>query len=168
MNYFRSLINENMEYAVLIIIIIFLIFLIWNLIVTLQLARLSKKYKRFMRNSTGKNMEAVLEEFMGDVKEAIAKTDVVENRLEKMTEQLDRCVQKWNVLRYNAFSDTGSDLSYSIALLDNYYNGFILTGIYGRNETINYAKPIISGESKYPLSVEEQLVLDRCMKKTGK
>jgi hypothetical protein len=51
-------------------------------------------------------------------------------------------------------------------LLDNFNDGFVLTGIYGRNESYTYAKPISKGESKYPLSVEEELVLKRSLKGT--
>ena len=74
-------------------------------------------------------------------------------------------VQKCNIIRYNAFNDTGSDLSYSIAMLDNFNDGLIITSIYGRNESTNYAKPIV-GVSSYPLSVEEELVLNRSLKAT--
>ena len=49
-------------------------------------------------------------------------------------------------------------------MLDNYNNGAIITSIYGRNETVTYAKPVENGASRYPLSVEEELVLDRCIK----
>jgi hypothetical protein len=40
----------------------------------------------------------------------------------------------------------------------------LLTGIYGRNETITYAKPVENGVSSYPLSEEEEKVLTRSLK----
>jgi hypothetical protein len=53
----------------------------------------------------------------------------------------------------------GSDLSFSIALLDGNQNGVIITSIYGRNESTTYAKPIDKGISRYDLSEEEKKVL---------
>lgn len=103
-------------------------------------------------------------DFMSSVDSSMERVQMLNQEIIHLKEQTDRCIQKVNITRYNAFSDTGSDMSYSIAMLDNYNNGVILTSIYGRNESVTYAKPIESGNSKYPLSVEEEMVLDRCLK----
>ena len=65
--------------------------------------------------------------------------------------------------RYKAFEDIGSDLSYSIAMLDGNNNGVIITSIYSRNESITYAKPIDNGISRYDLSEEENSVLHQAI-----
>jgi hypothetical protein len=68
-------------------------------------------------------------------------------------------------LRYRAFENVGSDLSFSISLLDNNNDGFIITGIYGRNDSTTYAKPIDKGLSRYDLSEEEKEVLEKAINK---
>ena len=70
-------------------------------------------------------------------------------------------LQNLRVLRYNAFDNTGSDLSYSVALVDEENNGVVLSSIYGREENRCYAKPVIAGKSQYVLSKEEQEVLQQ-------
>jgi len=120
-----------------------------------------------MRGTSGKNFEVMLTDHISNVESAIERVNIMNDELLQMKNQVDKCLQKCNIIRYNAFNDTGSDLSYSIAILDNFNDGIILTGIYGRNETITYAKPIIKGKSKYPLSVEEELVLNRSLKGSG-
>ena len=62
-------------------------------------------------------------------------------------------------MRYNAFDNIGSDLSYSLALVDENKDGVVLTSIYGREENRCYAKPINAGKSTYTLSKEEEKVL---------
>jgi len=47
---------------------------------------------------------------------------------------------KVGVVRYNAFDDVGSDLSFSIALLDDNDNGVVISGIYSRESSTTYAK----------------------------
>jgi len=119
-----------------------------------------------MRGSTGKNFENMLLDHVKDIEEAVERVNIVNEDLINVKNQMDKCIQKCNIIRYNAFSDTGSDLSFSIAMLDNFNDGFIITGIYGRNESIAYAKPITKGTSGYPLSVEEEMVLNRSLKNT--
>ena len=48
-------------------------------------------------------------------------------------------------------------------MLDNENNGFVLTSIFGREESVIYAKEIESGISRYELSAEEKEVLDSAM-----
>ncbi|WP_026476770.1 DUF4446 family protein [Alkaliphilus transvaalensis] len=124
-------------------------------------SNLKDKYKRLVKGTSGKNIEAILMEHLDKVentheemKSLYRKFDILENRI-------SFCIQKVGIIRYNAFQDTGSDLSFSIALLNESNDGIILTGIHGRNESMSYAKPIKNGKSNYSLSVEELQALDR-------
>lgn len=139
--------------------------LLWTIVVTMQLAILNKRYKRFMKGTSGKNIENLILEHLEDLKANNEKFSTIHNQMGELQDQIDRCIQKHSLVRYNAFNDTGSDLSYSIALMDNFDNGVTLTGIYGRNEFVGYAKPLENGNSSYPLSVEEQMAISRCQKK---
>jgi hypothetical protein len=78
----------------------------------------------------------------------------------KLAEQLEHCVQKVGVVRFNAFDDTGSDLSFAIALLDEKDNGVVFSSIYGRSEARCYAKPVSDSKSTYVLSDEEKRAID--------
>jgi len=141
-----------------------ILLVLWNIILSISFTRLKGKYKKMMRGSSNKNLEQMIADYMASIESTIDRVQLLNEEVIHLKEQTDRCVQKLSITRYNAFSDTGSDLSYSIALLDNYNNGVIITSIYGRNESVTYAKPIENGSSKYPLSVEEEMVLNRCLK----
>jgi hypothetical protein len=157
---------ESNLYPILISLSILLfISLIWNIILTIQYSMVNNRYKRFMKGTSGKNIEGMILEHLDSLKANEDKFTKVDTRLEVMQDQLDRCLQKHSIVRYNAFNDTGSDLSFSFAIMDNYDNGISYTGIYGRNEFVGYAKPIEKGGSTYPLSVEEQMAISRCQKK---
>jgi hypothetical protein len=60
------------------------------------------------------------------------------------------------VVRYDAFSDMGGRLSWSLALLDESGNGVVLTSIHGRSEARTYAKNIAGWSCDQQLSPEEQ------------
>ena len=86
------------------------------------------------------------------------------NQINLLDKDLENCVQKVGIYRYSAFQDTGSDLSFTLALLDEHDNGVIFNGIYSREMSNIYAKPIEGGKSKYTLSEEEKIAIDRAIK----
>ena len=59
------------------------------------------------------------------------------------------------VIRYDAFTDTGGQLSWSLALLDDSGSGVVLTSIQGRNDSRSYAKNVADWSSETQLSPEE-------------
>jgi hypothetical protein len=60
------------------------------------------------------------------------------------------------VVRYDAFTDTGGQLSWSMALLDDSGSGVVLTAIQGRNDSRSYAKNVAGWSSETQLSPEEE------------
>ena len=78
----------------------------------------------------------------------------------KLDSNLASCIQKIGLVRYNAFSNVGSDLSFAIALLDQNDNGVVFNGLYGSDSSNIYAKPIKNGESQYQLSSEEKYAIE--------
>ncbi len=60
------------------------------------------------------------------------------------------------VVRYDAFTDTGGQLSWSMALLDDSGSGVVLTAIQGRNDSRSYAKNVAGWASETQLSPEEE------------
>lgn len=135
-----------------------IIFLIINMG---MISNLKERYRKLIRGTDGKQIEGILFEHMDKVDEVHQRLNQMESQIDVFNNRLSFCVQRMGIIRYNAFDDTGSDLSYSIALLDENNDGIILTGIYGRIETVSYAKPVKNGVSNYSLSVEELQALER-------
>lgn len=71
--------------------------------------------------------------------------------------------KKCGIYRYNAYKDTGSDLSFTLALLDENNDGVVLNGIYSRETSNIYAKPVSNGESTYKMTDEEKEAIKRAM-----
>lgn len=80
----------------------------------------------------------------------------------KMIDQIQQlAIQRVGLVRYNPFLDIGGDQSFSLALLDGRGDGFVLTCIYGREESRIFAKPIRNDQARYRLTDEELLAIDR-------
>ena len=154
----------NVNILELSFVIALTVLLIWNIVLSFKFKKLSKRYNNIMGGSTSLSIEETILENVGRAEAAGEKVKLMEQKLEDLYVQIEGCIQRVDIIRYNAFSDTGSDLSYSLALLNNKNNGLLLTGIYGRNEAYTYAKPIIAGKSNYSLSEEEITVLNKVKK----
>lgn len=51
-------------------------------------------------------------------------------------------ISRVGFVRYDAFDDTGSELSYALALLNREGTGVVLTSIYSRTDTRTYGKAV--------------------------
>ncbi len=79
------------------------------------------------------------------------------------TQTLKTVYKKCGIYRYNAYKDTGSDLSFTLALLNEKNDGVVLNGIYSRETSNIYAKPVINGNSAYKMTDEEKEAIKRAM-----
>ena len=108
----------------------------------------------------GKNLDEMLKKYLDDVREIKKDNSEIKAYYTKLDNDIDTCIQKIGLVRYNAFKDVGSDLSFAIAMLDRNDNGVILNGLYGSESSNIYAKPVKNGISKYQLSEEEKTALE--------
>ena len=70
-------------------------------------------------------------------------------------------VPRVGFVRYNAFEDTGSDLSYALALLNRDGDGVVVSSVWSREETRTYGKAIAKFAAAVDLSKEELDAVDR-------
>ena len=108
----------------------------------------------------GSNLDEMLRKYLQDVKEIKRDNSEIKAYYTKLDNDISSCIQKVGIVRYNAFKDVGSDLSFAIALLDRNDNGVVLNGLYGSESSNIYAKPIKDGLSTYQLSEEEKYALE--------
>jgi hypothetical protein len=93
----------------------------------------------------------------------IKRVQSIEQRVDHVTatqqeESLLRkgAMQRFGLVRYDAFDDMGGRLSFSAALLDDNGDGVIISSINGRTETRTYAKLVRGLTSENNLSDEER------------
>jgi len=146
--------------AALINFLLFVVLLVISISNGVKLKKLKSKYEKFMGGEEDLDMEELLERCIERVNKVSAKSREIENKINNIERVLLHCVQKVGLVRYNAFENVGSDLSFSIALLDDNDNGVVISGLYSRDSSFTYAKPIVDGKSKYALSAEELQAID--------
>lgn len=134
-----------------------------SLTIIIRQRRLLQRYRLLLNGREGQDIEQMLLTQGASLEELRADLSSLRADVTTMARAARLHVQKTSIVRFNAFPDTGSDLSFAVALLDANNNGFVLSSLYGRNESRIYAKPIQGGKSTYTLSEEEKNAIAKAM-----
>lgn len=158
----------NSEYFLLGILIAVVVLFFLMIFLCYKYSKLQKNYNRFIKKvGDGENIQEDLENFMYKVDKVEKQNAEILGNCSQLSNELEKCIQKIGIIRYNAFKDTGSDLSFALAMLDDKNNGVVLNGIYSREMSNIYAKPVENGKSSYTLSEEEKMAIDKAINSKG-
>ena len=146
--------------------IISLILLILVIVQMFQINSLKKNYKKFMGGKDIKSLEKLLKKIVEDNKIIIELSDDNRRDIRNINKRLEDSFNKVGVVKYDAFKQMGGLLSFSIALLNEKDNGFILNSVHSTEGCYTYVKEIESGICEIDLSSEEKEALSQAMKKS--
>ena len=162
MNYVVN--NTSYMIAILGVLMIVMYLLIINLYYNLNYMK--KRYKKMMTGvDDGANLERMLLGHIDETRSVAQENERLKAENKRIDDLLKRALTRVSVVRFRAFEDMGSDLSYSVALLDSHNNGVVMSSIFGREDSRSYVKPIENGTSTYQLTAEEEQALREAMSK---
>lgn len=153
---YRQWILENLEVVVLTLIGLLVLALFFFIINTVRLNQLHKRYRQLMRGVDKSNLEQLIFKQTDELRDLAGKVKDVGDTQAKVNQDLQKTLGPIGIVRYNAFNDVGSDLSFSVAILNRDQNGIVISSLYGREDSRIYAKPIENGESAYKMTEEEK------------
>lgn len=140
---------------------IVLVLFIWLIAISNKLKKLRTRYMQVMNGGSVSNVEELLIQLNHRLDLQEEEMQQYKNRLSVAEAVQKKMKSRVGLYRYNAFGDRGSDLSFSVAIVDESLDGVVLTGIHARDETYIYAKPLDKGQSSYALSPEEKEAISR-------
>lgn len=150
-------ITANMKNIVMGLAGLSAVLLIWNICLQVSLSGLKKRYRQMMTgDQTGKDFEQMLMTHIAKTDRVASENVDIRQELRRLSDLLNISINKIGIIRFSAFADTGSDLSYAVALLDQNNDGLVFSSIFGREDSRSYVKPIKNGVSTYTLTGEEQ------------
>ena len=136
-----------------------------TIILLVKIVNISKRYHAFMQGSDGVTMESAILSRFKEIDELKAESRYTSEKLNIACETLITAYQKVGIVKYDAFKEMGGKLSFSLCLLDDENNGFILTSMHTREGCYTYIKEIIKGESFVVLAAEERRALEEAKNK---
>jgi hypothetical protein len=159
----KAWITQNIDLMFLVVIGLLLLVLLFFIINTVRLNQVRKRYRTLMKGQKHANLEELLFQYAHNVQRLEANVGQAVSEQEQMKQDIYLSPGPVAIVRYNAFPDAGSDLSYSIAILNRAGDGVVVSSIFGREESRTYGKPVIAGASTYALSDEEKEAIAKAM-----
>ena len=131
----------------------------------MDLSYMKTRYKKMMGGVEGGNLENLINRQVDEINLLINENKELKREIERLDDILARAITRIAVVRFDAFDEMGSDLSYCVAMLDSNNSGIVISGIFGREDSRTYVKPIVDGVSSYKLTNEEEKALREAMTK---
>ena len=150
----------DVGYLFLACIGIVFIFIILVIVLIAQNRKMKKRYIKFMKGKNVKSLEEKIAELFDDNKSLKETVDENRKELRKLNKNQEFAFQKFGLIKYDAFKQMGGMLSFSLALLNDQNNGFIINSVHSSDGCYSYTKEIKDGISEISLGEEEKKALD--------
>ena len=147
-------------YALILVLIIIVV------VQAVKMGKLSKRYKKFMSGKNAKSLEQDIEGIFEENRFIKASTEKNRKDIQALYRKFEGAFQKVGIVKYDAFNQMGGQLSFSLALLDENDNGFILNSVHSTDGCYSYTKEIKQGICEISLGDEEKKALDIAMEIT--
>ncbi|WP_407397049.1 DUF4446 family protein [Anaerovibrio sp.] len=154
---------NNLSYMVAALGVLMIVMYLMMINVIYNINYMKKRYKKMMTGVDGANLERLIIGCVDDAKAVSEENQEIKRNIEDIRALLQQAITKVAVVRFRAFEDMGSDLSYAVAMLDSDNNGVVMSSIFGREDSRSYVKPITAGKSTYQMTSEEEDALKQAM-----
>ena len=158
-----NILENNMECVLIgvgVAVLILLVLLIITIVNHVQIKKLKKKYEKFMGGSNAQTLEDTIANHLNEIDGLISSNAANEKNIAQLTNQIQFAFQKVGLVKYDAFQEMGGKLSFSLCLLNEKEDGFIINAMHSREGCYTYIKEIIAGNCVIILSEEEKEALE--------
>ena len=138
-----ELLGIDSDYIIIALVVITIILLILYIVNIVQMNKLKKQYKVFMSGNSAKNLEETLIERLNQVDGLLAANAENEKNIKQLFSNMKFTFQKTGLVKYDAFHEMGGKLSFSLALLSETNNGFVMNAVHSREGCYTYIKEIL-------------------------
>lgn len=138
---------------------------LWLTVLTALLVRMLLHYKNLTANVSKKDLISSLNHLISVSERNSKDLEILGEKLNHEIAENKKHLQKIGFKRYNPFTDTGGDQSFTAALLDDLGDGIMISSLHSRENTRLYAKKVEGGKvENQTLSKEEQEVIKQAQK----
>lgn len=150
--------NFDLGYLLIAMAVVILILLILIIILIVQIkkvGKLNRRLDKFLLGKDGKSLEKDIVALFEDNQFLKSSAEKNKKDIRVLYKNMESAYQKMGLVKYDAFSQMGGQLSFCLALLDENNNGFIINSVHSTEGCYSYTKEIKNGESDISLGKEE-------------
>ena len=161
MNQLNTFLNhtEYLFYGMIILAVLILVLIVLLAVQISKTSKLKKRLDKFVLGKDGASLEQDIAGLYEDNKFLKTSADKNKKDIRTLYKRMENAYQKMGIVKYDAFNQMGGQLSFSLALLDENNNGFIINSVHSTEGCYSYTKEIKNGESSISLGKEEEEAL---------
>lgn len=152
---------------ILILFILLIVFIILTVSLTVRMNRIQKKLNIFMSGKDGISLEQDIITIHEENKYLKACADRNKKDIRVLYKKAEKSFSKIGLVKYDAFKQMGGQLSFSLALLDENNDGFIMNSVHSTEGCYSYTKEVKGGSCDLTLGKEEAEALAIAMKESA-
>ena len=151
--------TEYLFYGMIILVVLILVLIVLLAVQISKTSKLKKRLDKFVLGKDGASLEQDIAGLYDDNKFLKTSADKNKKDIRTLYKRMENAYQKMGIVKYDAFNQMGGQLSFSLALLDENNNGFIINSVHSTEGCYSYTKEIKNGESSISLGKEEEEAL---------
>lgn len=151
------------DYILIGMAVVILILFILIIINVVQMSKLKKRLTSFMEGKDAKSLEDTLIYRLEQIDELIEANASNERNIDTILKKIASTFQKYGLVKYDAFDEMGGKLSFTLAMLNEKNDGYIINAVHSREGCYTYVKEIIDGNSIIALAEEEEAALNMAL-----
>ena len=151
------------DYVVIGLAALVLLLIIVMIINAARQRKLRKAYEIFMLGNDGKSLEDTLIDRLNQVDSLVEANAANERNIDTLFRKAKQNFRKFGLVKYDALQEMGGKLSFSLCMLDEKNDGFILNVVHSREGCYSYVKEIIDTNSIVALAEEEEEALSMAL-----
>lgn len=168
----NSIFGSYIDIVVIVLMLIVVVLIIFLILQGSKIKKLDDRLYNLTAGSDGESLEDLLVQNLDNYQAMNKQLESNSGDIRDIYRRLHSVIQKVGLVKYDAFSQMGGNLSSVIALLDQDNNGVILNTVQNVDGCYSYVKGVQGGKSDVAYTEEEQeavnLALDQKVGTTRK
>jgi len=136
---------------------------IWLAILTTWLIFFIQRYRKLIKTAAGKSWDKLLKNITDEQQNNTRQIKKNKELFTLLQKQAKFHIQKVGLVRYNPFSQTGGNQSFSLALLNGKGEGLVISSFHRREETRVYTKEVTKKTDNKLFSREEKEAIKKAL-----
>ena len=116
-----------------------------------------------MKGKDAQSLEKLFHQRFKEIDKLNKQNELTKKNLADLKKIQGMTLNKYGIVKYDAFHEMGGELSFAITMLDENNTGWILNIMHSRQGCYAYVKDIVKGESTIQLAEEERESLEKAI-----
>ncbi len=155
--------GSAIDIVVIVLILAVVVLMVFLILQGTKLRKLDDRLYNLSAGSDGESLEEMLVKILDNYEGINKQLECNTGDIRDIYRRLHGVVQKTGLVKYDAFSQMGGNLSSVIVLLDQDNNGIMLNTVQNVDGCYSYVKAVHNGKSDVAFTDEEQQAVDMAL-----